>query len=239
MPAGGAPGAGEAIRHDHVRAGVKLLRVETFPPFALAIGPFQIEGVVANTGLRAFGIIPICRLEPMPGVGGVVADAEPQAVLAGHPGPGADDVALRPHVDRVPSVMLGVVIVEIVVVVGQRDEILRARPDVQVHERFRLPLFGLPQVVQFHEPEFRGMTVGAEVIIVLAMALDVHLARIPITLFRDALGRPMRPQAKLRVAEPGRTMIIGGQGLPVRLKAAGQRFARKGRARGGAADLGA
>ena len=156
----------------------------------------------------------------------MVAHAKAQAVFARNLGPGADDVFLGTHVDRVPGVMLGIVIVEVVMVVRQRDEIFRACLDVEVHQRFRFPFVGLPKVIQLHEPEFRGMAVSADVIIILSMALDIHLARIPIALLRNALRRPMRPHPKLRVAKPFRTMIIAGQRFPSRRKGAGDRFAR-------------
>ena len=51
--------------------------------------------------------------------------------------------------------ILGVVVVEIVVVVGQGDEVLRAGLDVEVHQLLRLPFLGLPEVVDLHEAELR------------------------------------------------------------------------------------
>ena len=179
-------------------------------------------------GLRAFRIVAVGSLEPMPGMGGVVAHAEAQAVFARHLGPGADNVLLWADIERVPGMMLGIVVVKIVVVVRQRDEVLRSRPDVKPHQFFRLPLVRLPEVVQFHEPELRRMPVGANMVIVLAVALDIHLARIPITLLRHALGRPMRPHPKLGVAEPRRTTILARQRFPTRLKQPGHRFSRSG-----------
>jgi len=62
----------------------------------------------------------------------MVADAEAQALRARDLGPRADDVALGAQAHRVPGVVLGVVGVEVVVMVGERDEVFGARLRIQV-----------------------------------------------------------------------------------------------------------
>ncbi len=87
----------------------------------------------------------------MPGVGGVVGDAEAEAVGAGGGGPGADDVLHGADAGGVPAVVGGAEVVEVVVVVGERDEVLCAGAGVEAHELFGVPLVGLPEVVDLHE----------------------------------------------------------------------------------------
>jgi hypothetical protein len=132
----------------------------------------------------------------------------------------ADDVFLRADLDGVPVVEAGVVVVEVVVVVGQRGEVLGPGGDVEIHQLFGLPVLGLPEVVDLHPSDLGGMAVVLQVMVVLAVALDVHVAGIPVSLLWDALGGPVVPDAELGVAEP----VGGGAGgerLPCGLEWAG------------------
>src|SRR2546423_13292 len=85
-----------------------------------------------HSGRVSLGMVAMGGREPVPGVRRVVADAEAQPLGAGDPGPGADDVLFWSDADRVPGVVPGVVGIEVVVVVGEGDEVLRAGLDVQV-----------------------------------------------------------------------------------------------------------
>jgi len=149
----------------------------------------------------------------VPGVGGVVGDAEAEAVGAGDAGPGADDVLLGADAGGVPGVVGGAEVVEVVVVVGERDEVLGAGGLVEAHEIFGLPLVGLPKVVDLHEAGGGGVAVGLEVVLVLGVALEVHLTGVPVALLGDALRGPVGPDAELGVTEPvGR--FVGAEGGP-------------------------
>ena len=161
----------------------------------------------------------------------MVGDGEAEAVLAGELSVDADDVLLGAELDGVPVVESGVVGVEVVVVIGQRGEVLCAGGDVEIHQLLGLPVLGLPHIVEFHEAELGGMAVGLDVEEVLAAALDVHVAGVPVALLGDALGGPVVPDAELGVAEP----VGGGAGderLPGGLEWAGRdvdlRFKRGG-----------
>src|SRR5262249_17869027 len=79
-------------------------------------------------------------------------------------------------------------------------------------------MFGGPEMVDFHETEFRRMTVVSDVIIVLGVALNVHLPGVPIALLGHALRRPMRPDAELRVAEPFGALVILRERFPGRFE---------------------
>jgi hypothetical protein len=150
----------------------------------------------------------------------MVGDGEAQAVLARQLAVDSDDVLPGADLDRVPVVEAGVVVIEVVVVVGQRGEVLCAGGDVEIHQLFGLPVLGLPEVVHLHPSNLGGMAVGLQVIVVLTVALDVHVAGVPVSLLGDALGGPVVPDAELGVAEPfGRG--AGGQRLPCGLEWAG------------------
>ena len=58
------------------------------------------------------------------------------------------------------------------------------------------------------------MTVALDMGLVLAVALHVHAAGVPIPFFRHGLGGPVRPDAELRVAKPLGALIGFLQGFP-------------------------
>ena len=128
---------------------------------------------------------------------------------ARHAAPCADDVALRADLCRVPRVIGGIVVIEVIVMIGKGEEVLRAGSLVQAHQLLRLPLVRPPQVVDLHEAELRWMAVVLGVPVVIAIALHVHAPGVPVTLLRHALRRPVRPDAELRIAKPlGRLVLL-------------------------------
>ena len=145
----------------------------------------------------------------------MIGDAEFKAPLAGRFGPGADDVALRPHPRAVPAMKAGGVIVKIVVMIGKGDEIARARFRIQIEQGFGPPLFRPPAVVELHEAGVDRMAVILQMMLILFAALDIHVAGIPVARLRHALRRPVRPDAELGVAKPIGRMILRLEGFPV------------------------
>ena len=146
---------------------VKVLRVVAFPPFALAVGRGELA-VIRNTLLRPFQVVPLRRLVERPGVVGVQAYAEAQPILARRPGPFVQYVALRPHVYRVPRLVLAVPKVHVIMVVAEGEEILRAYLLIESHEAVRVPLLGFPHRYYVLEAHFGGMAVMPYVMVVLA-----------------------------------------------------------------------
>ena len=61
--------AGKAVRHGHDRPAIKLLRVQAIPPAGLAVIFGKPEGIVTLAGARAFRVIAIGHLKPVPGMG--------------------------------------------------------------------------------------------------------------------------------------------------------------------------
>ena len=136
---------------------VELLRIETFPPRALAVGLGELA-VVGHARQRAVRVGALRRLVPAPRVRGVHADAEAQPVLArrlAQPAMSPSSARRR----RVPRLVRAVPQVEVVVVVRQRDEVLRARLLVERHELVRIPALGLPRVDDVLEAELRRVAV--------------------------------------------------------------------------------
>src|SRR6266702_4418643 len=64
------------------------------------------------------------------------------------------------------------------------------------------------------------MSVMLEVVFVLALVFDVHVARVPVARFHRRLRAPMRPNAELRIAKPLRYLVSGKRFIG-RLKRAG------------------
>ena len=135
-------------------------------------------------------------------------DAEPQAVFLGRLLPVAHHVALGTHVDRVPLVQLRVPQEEIVVVRAHADEILRPGLLVELHEAVGVPLLGLPERNDVLVAELRRMAVVLQVVLVMAAALVVHAAGVPVAVHRHGLRPPVRPDAELGVAEPVGALIL-------------------------------
>src|SRR5581483_2572104 len=111
------------------------------------------------------------HLKPVPRVSRVVADAKPETIRARGLGPRSDNVLLRADVDGVPGVVLRVVGIEVIVMVGEGEEVFRPRTLVEGHQLLRLPALRLPQVVNLHEAEPGWVTVGLHMIVVSRVAL--------------------------------------------------------------------
>ena len=176
---------------------VEVLRVVAFPPLALAVG----LGQLAVISLRA--------LVPSPGMGGMDAHAQRQAILAAGLGPLAHDVALGSHVHGVPGLVLAVPEVEVVVVVGQGHEEFGPHALVETDERVGLPPLGLPLVDDILEAEVLGVAILLEVHFLLPLSGVIHVAGIPVACLWLALRPPVGPDAELRVPIPVGAFIAG------------------------------
>src|ERR1022692_5341819 len=74
--------------------------------------------VVRHAGERTALVGALRHVVPHPGVRGVNADAEPQALRAGGTGPSANQILPGTKPDGVPVLIFAVEVIEIVVVVG-------------------------------------------------------------------------------------------------------------------------
>src|SRR5581483_3606004 len=185
---------------------VELLRVVAVPPL-----PFAVDGreaaVVRNTCTRAGAVGTVRRLKPPPVARLMHCDAEPQAPPARRLCPRADHIAMRSDVARVPRVVRRIPGVETIVMVGQCEEQLRTGTHVEVHELRGLPIEKCPLCAQVLVSELRRMAIVLELVVVLldlaavsGRALNVHVAAVPIAVFRHALRAPVIPDTELGVA---------------------------------------
>ena len=138
----------------------------------------------------------------------VLAYREPQPLLARGLFPQTHDVLLRSHGDGVPlRLVLRVPKIEVVVVDAHSHEVFRARLLVELHQVIGIELVGRPHLADVFVAELRGMAKARDVILILRAALNVDVARIPVAILRDRLRSPMRPDAKLGIAEPLRNLV--------------------------------
>ena len=156
----------EELRHirlvrlgaDGVVLRIQFLRVDAIPPQAFAIGLGQFA-IVRNARQRPGLVASLGLFIPAPGARRMHADSELHAGLAGELRPYPHNVFLRPGVHRIPRLIFRVEIVEVVMVIGHRNQELRASAFEPLDQRGRIPLLRLPFVDNVLEAELRGMPV--------------------------------------------------------------------------------
>ena len=208
--------AGQAIGDLDVRPRIEFLWIEAVPPLAGAVRLRQPRRVISDARERAFSVVAVGRLEPVPRMRRVVADTELQPLRACDLAHVPTMSFFGPDVDRVPGMVPGIERVEVVVVVGQAEEIFRAGAFVERHQLLGFPALGLPEVVDLHEADLRRVAVRLHVIVVGRVALQIHPARVPVTLLGHALRRPVGPDAELGVPEPLGHPVVLRQRIPRR-----------------------
>ncbi len=104
---------------------IEFLRIVAVPPKPLAVG-FGELAIVRHAGQRTSFVRTLRHLIPGPGARAVNAHGEAQPEFARGPGPRAYEIALRPEVDGVPRLVPRIEVIEVVMVIGQGHEILRA-----------------------------------------------------------------------------------------------------------------
>ena len=217
----------ELLGHRDANPAVEVLGIEPVPPLALAIGLGQ-EAIVGNILERPLDVVPVRHLQPMPCMGRVIAHAEPKAVLAGDLGPNPDDVLVGAHIHGVPRLIGGVIAVEIVVMVRQGHEVVRPRPNIEIHQLLRVPVLRGPGMIDVLEAHLGGMAVVAHLPGIVGRPLHVQPPGIPVALLGHALRRPVRPDTELRVAEPLRALVALLERFPGRLERTGCDYVLRG-----------
>src|SRR5665213_2838286 len=86
-------------------SAVQPLWIETFPPLAFALDRCQIA-IVRDARHETCRIGTMCCLKPPPIASLMHSNAETQPLLASRFRPDTHHVAVRPHVDGVPRLML-------------------------------------------------------------------------------------------------------------------------------------
>src|ERR1041384_453940 len=137
----------------------------------------------------------------------MLAHAEAQAVPSHRLFEQAYDVLLWTHLYRVPPVVLRIPEIEIIVVHAHAHEIFRAGLLVHSNQMLGVELIAFPCGNDVLKPEFARVAKGRDMILVLLMALNVHIPRVPVALLRSGLRTPVRPYTELRVPVPLRDFI--------------------------------
>ena len=219
-PLGGIP-VPDQFFAGHMVLGVEVLGIETVPPQAFAVGLGELA-IIGHAGEGAGGVRTLRHFIPGPGVGGMNAYGEAQAVFARCGRPAADEVFVRSDGDGIPGLIFGIEVVEVVVMGGQGHEVFRAVGLVKGEQFVRVKIRRLPLVDDVLETVGGGMAVGRQMQFIGALGGDIQIAGIPVPLLGFALGAPVRPDAELGVPEPVRRLILRGQGFPRGLKRPGR-----------------
>ena len=121
---------------------IKVLRVVTLPPFSFTVCFSQLS-IVRYAFFRPDCIVALSGLIPCPCMVGMQADTKRKTVFTGCLLPFSQYVTLRPHIYRVPRLVLAVPKVEIIMMIAQCKEILRTYLLIESHQRIRIPMFSL------------------------------------------------------------------------------------------------
>src|SRR5439155_11617856 len=117
-------------------------------------------------------------------------------------GPCANTVSVRANGGSIPWMVLRVPSVKAIMVVGERDEDPGAGVLVAANEFVRLPVQQGPLGAQVLVTETRWRPVMFQVVFVLVLSFNVHIAGVPVSGLGHALRTPMRPHAEFCVLIP-------------------------------------
>ena len=175
--------------------------------FVIQVGKGGVGAVVGHAGQRSGFVAGVGGGEPVVAGRQMLAHGELQALLPGRLLPEPDDVLPGTGRNRVPArLVLGLPQIETVVVHCHAAEILCTGFLVEGDEVVGVESIGLPRGDYVLEAELRGVAVGSDVILVLLVPLDVHIAGVPVAVLGGGLRAPMRPDAELGVAKPCRDL---------------------------------
>ncbi len=141
-----------------VRTSVELPRVHALPPLALAIG-FRQNAIVGHAFQRAGRVAAVPdrhELSPNPPRRAMIGDSELEPLRAGGLSPRAHDVLFRPDIHAVPGLVLRVPAIEVVMVVGDGDEVLGAGLGIEPDQFLGIPVLRPPDMADVFVPELRG-----------------------------------------------------------------------------------
>src|ERR1035438_3544090 len=186
---------------------VEQMRIEPLPPLVGAF-LYGMFGIVRNSGHRPGFVRAMAGLEPPPIARLMQRDAETQPLFARCRSPVANYIAVRANGSGVPQLVFRIPGIEAVMMIGQCDKQPRPRLLVARNQSIRVPVQQRPLRAEVLVAKARWMTIMLQVILILPLPLDVHVARIPVAILRHALRAPMRPDAELRVLIPLRRVVL-------------------------------
>jgi len=186
---------------------VEQLRIQAFPPFPLAVSQGEMA-IVGHTRQRAAPVGTVRGLKPPPVARLVNGNSELQAAVARCFGPGSDHIAMRSNICCVPGMVPRIPGIEAVVMVRERNEQFRACAAVEIHQLVGLPIQKRPLGAKVLIAELRWMSVMLQMVAILPLVIDIHVARIPIAVLGDALRTPVIPDAELGILVPFGALVL-------------------------------
>ena len=91
---------------------------------------------------------------------------------------------------------------------GNGNDIPGAGPLVELDESVGVEILGLPEGDDILVAELRRVAIGLDVVLIGAVALDVHISAIPVIYAGDGARAPVHEDAELCVAEPAGTVVL-------------------------------
>ena len=86
--------------------------------------------------------------------------------------------------------------------IGQCHEVLRSDLFVKSNQSFRIPFIGFPDINHIFEAEITRITILRDMCFILSLSGIIHVACIPVTIFRFTLRSPMSPNTELCILKP-------------------------------------
>ena len=198
-----------------VLRSIKHLRVESIPPLMLAL-TLRESAIVGHTGVWSLLISPMRGFEPPPVSGLVNRNAKSEPSIPRQLRPGSNYIAVWPDSFGVPWMIFRVPAIKAIMVVRESEEEASARFLIPVDQLIWLPVQKCPLRAQILVPKAGWVSVVFKVVFVLLRSFQVHVPCVPVTLFRNALRTPVRPNSKLGVLIPFRSFVLQ-KGVPVRI----------------------
>ncbi len=148
-----------------------------------------------------------------------------------------DDVSLRPHLARAPVGQVRVVVRKAIMVLGDRDDVPGAGLAKQMGPGARIEVIGREHGNEILVAELGLRAVGRDVMLELARAELIHVARVPLVgERRNRIESPMNEDAELGVLVP-RWRAILLQDSPVGAKWTARRLTVHGLHQGAASPV--
>ncbi len=193
---------------------VKALRIESLPPLLLALRLSE-DSVVRDPGLGSRLVCTVRGLKPPPVPGLMYGDAESQSSacaplppMCSKQGTAGYDIPMRTNGCCIPRLVFRIPRIEVVVMIRERHENPRACLLVSRDQLVGVPIQQCPLCAEVLVSKARCRAIMVEVILVLPLSFNVHVARVPVTSLGYALRSPVRPDSELGIAIPVRSFVL-------------------------------
>ena len=168
----------------------------------------RIIAVIRYAGIGTGLVAALVHPPPGEGSSQVFADAERQLILVRRRLPQGQDILVGTHIHAVHAVEFGIIVEEMIMMGCLGHQVPGSCLVILCDQCVRIKLLRLPQGADILVSEFGRMAVVAQMILILRLALDIHVPRIPVAEHRHALRSPVAPDSEFGVPEPFRCGIL-------------------------------